>query len=95
MTYFLNVKKEQVQRSERTLSQIIFFDIEADKKPPDIGAVSNSNLELHDSSKSAFSAFIQGAEYLCGHNIFEHDLQFVKDTILQSPVRKFIDTLYL
>ena len=74
--------------------EIIFFDIEADKMPPDIGAVSSNNKEIHDSNNSAFSAFIQGADYLCGHNIFEHDLKYVKDAIVQSPVRKFIDTLY-
>lgn len=74
--------------------EIVFFDLEADKTPPDIGAVSLTNKEFHDSSKSAFSAFIKDAEYLCGHNIFEHDLKYVKDAIVQSPVRKFIDTLY-
>ena len=76
------------------MSEIIFFDIEADKTPSDIGAVSSNNKELHDSSKSAFSAFIQGAEYLCGHNIFEHDLKYVTDAIAHSQIQRFIDTLY-
>lgn len=74
--------------------KIVFFDIEADKKPIEIGAVGENMGEFHASSKADFSSFIQGAQYLCGHNIFEHDLQFVKDAILQSPVRRFIDTLY-
>ena len=76
------------------VSEIVFFDMEADKTPPEIGAVDSNNKEMHSSSKSAFSAFIQGAEYLCGHNIFEHDLKYVQDAIARSPVRKFIDTLY-
>jgi len=80
------------------LPRIIFFDIETDKegkKVLDIGAVSDNNNEFHADKESAFSAFIQNAEYLCGHNIFEHDLQYVRQAVLQSSVRKFIDTLYL
>ena len=80
------------------MSKIIFFDIETDKQGDklfDIGAVSNENNEFHAYNQSAFSAFLQGGEYLCGHNIFVHDLQYVKSAIVQSPIRKFIDTLFL
>ena len=80
------------------MSQIIFFDIETDykgKKVFDIGAVSNNNREFRSADQAAFSAFLQNTEYLCGHNIFEHDLPHMKITILQSNVKRFIDTLHL
>ena len=80
------------------MPQIIFFDIETDSqgiKQYDIGAVGDKNEEFHADSHSAFLVFLKNTEYLCGHNIFEHDLKYVKEVILQSSVIKFIDTLYL
>lgn len=76
------------------MSRIVFFDLEVDKKPEDIGAVDNSTNEFHSTRKSEFLNFLKDAEYLCGHNIFDHDLHYIKTTIEQSNVRKFIDTLY-
>lgn len=88
----------QDKEGERILPHIIFFDIETDKqgtKVLDYGAVSNNNQELHSASETEFSTFILPGEYLCGHNIFQHDLKYIKDSVLRSSVRKFIDTLYL
>lgn len=65
------------------------------KKVLDMGATNDRDSQFHSNDMVGFSKFLQDAEYLCGHNVFEHDFKYVKSAILQSPVRKFIDTLYL
>lgn len=80
----------------RTSFKLAFIDIEANstgKKIQDFGALQDSGKELHTSSKSDFTNFISGAEYLCGHNIIHHDLVVLKDNALSR--KKKIDTLYL
>lgn len=81
----------------RTISyKLAFVDIEASsdrKKILDFGALQDSGKELHTSSKSDFTNFISGAEYLCGHNIIHHDLIVLKDIALSRKNK--IDTLYL
>lgn len=80
------------------MKSIVFFDLETDthgKKVLDMGATNDRDSQFHSNDMVGFSKFLQDAEYLCGHNVFEHDFKYVKSAILQSPVRKFIDTLYL
>lgn len=76
--------------------KIAFIDVEASadgKKLLDFGALHESGLEFHSSSKQDFVSFVRDAEYLCGHNIVHHDLKIVDDSILSR--RKKIDTLFL
>ena len=80
------------------MKNIVFFDLETDtqgKKVLDIGATNNRDGQFHSNDMIGFAKFLQDAEYLCGHNVFEHDFKYVKSAILKSPVRKFIDTHYL
>ena len=80
----------------RTSYKIAFIDIEAStngKKITDYGALKDSGEEFHASSKSDFFKFVDGAEYLCGHNIVHHDLKVLSDNSLNR--KKKIDTLYL
>ena len=41
--------------------------------------------------------FISGSDYLCGHNIFNHDLKYIQNAIDAADINnlKFIDTLHL
>lgn len=76
--------------------KIAFIDVEASangKKLLDFGALHESGLEFHSSSKQDFVSFVRDAEYLCGHNIVHHDLELVDDSLLSR--RRKIDTLYL
>ncbi|MDR3048823.1 MAG: RecQ family ATP-dependent DNA helicase [Elusimicrobiota bacterium] len=76
---------------------IVFFDVETDflgKKILDIGAVKINGEEYRSNDISAFSHFLNGAEYICGHNISNHDLKFVKDAVARAEVKQHIDTLY-
>lgn len=64
---------------------------EADNKAYDYGAVSVNDDKLHSGSAHEFYAFIAEAEYLCGHNIINHDAKYI-----EIPANtKLIDTLYL
>ncbi|MFH2092622.1 MAG: RecQ family ATP-dependent DNA helicase [Pseudomonadota bacterium] len=68
-----------------------------------VGAVFNHNtFEKKDikDSKAALkelSAFSSGADYILGHNIINHDLALVKETLPDAPILQLpvIDTLYL
>ncbi|MCF0224054.1 MAG: RecQ family ATP-dependent DNA helicase, partial [Fibrobacter sp.] len=74
---------------------IVFLDIEvsADNKISDLGAVDSNNNGIHTPSQGEFANFIKGAEYIGGHNILKHDLQYLKH--LDLGKKKIIDTLYL
>ncbi|GHV24437.1 hypothetical protein AGMMS4952_00010 [Spirochaetia bacterium] len=77
-------------------NKIVFFDIETSgdgKNVLDIGAVSGDGRVFHSASKTEFLHFLGGTEYAIGHNIFEHDLKYLKDVFEQSGVTRFIDTL--
>ena len=79
-------------------NKIVFIDAEVDpgnEKVMDIGAVTGSGQEFHSRSLSDFSAFLHGSEYICGHNIFEHDLKHLQKEIAASAAKHFIDTLPL
>lgn len=84
--------------SRKKLSGITFIDIEVgwhDKKIHDFGAFKEKeNSTFHSSSKQDFIHFVADAEYLCGHNIIHHDLQYLKENN-EIRRKKSIDTLYL
>lgn len=74
---------------------IVFFDTEIgfnDKRIHDIGAVRNEQV-FHSADLRGFCVFASGADFVCGHNIVHHDLQYLKDTRVASV--KAIDTLYI
>ena len=62
----------------------------------DIGCVKDTGSVFHSKSTADLAAFLEGAEYLCGHNIIRHDLKYMQDTIEKTGLAgKAIDTLYL
>lgn len=77
--------------------EIVFVDAEVDLNGEilDIGAVTGSGSEFRSKSLSAFSAFLRGRKYICGHNILKHDLKYLKEAIANCGAEFFIDTLYL
>jgi len=81
------------------MSKIVFFDTEINpetKQVLDIGAISDDGAKLHNPSPKIFRAFIKGHRYVCGHNIFAHDLQFMNEHIAaEIPNYTAIDTLCL
>lgn len=95
LVYFFNIFDENISN----MPKILFFDLEINKKTSrveKIGAILDT-LIFSDHSIPKFEAFSNSATYICGHNIFNHDLKFLENTGL-SPLffqKKTIDTLYL
>ncbi len=74
---------------------IAYFDLEVNNKGRilDIGAVLSSGETFHSSKIGDFIEFISDCTYLCGHNIIEHDYQYIKSFLKKDYL--LIDTLYL
>lgn len=76
------------------MKQIVFIDTEVgvdDKKVHDYGAVTSFDKQIHTAVDSHFHAFIANTEYLCGHNIVNHDSKYI--SVPENT--QLIDTLYL
>ncbi len=81
------------------MTKIVFIDTEIDprsKKILDIGGIDSNGNQFHSNSIKDFFVFIKGADYLCGHNIIEHDLPILEHALRTdlSDIHT-IDTLYL
>lgn len=77
---------------------IVFIDSEIsidDKRIHDLGAVMESGTKFHSSSVRDFVSFVSGADFVCGHNVIHHDLQYIIPVIGSSFSAVAIDTLYL
>ena len=75
---------------------IVFLDIEVSisgGKIADLGAVDSFDRTIHTPSQGDFLNFVKDAEYVGGHNVLNHDLQYLKHLNLNK--KKIIDTLYL
>ena len=81
------------------MGKIVFFDTEVtieSKKLCDIGAIKDDKTELRTTNRKIFADFAKGCEYVCGHNIFAHDLTYVKDDLEATGESfNYIDTLFL
>jgi len=79
---------------------ITFFDTEIEPnggKILDIGGTRGDGNLFHSGSLTDFVKFISGSDYLCGHNIFNHDLKYIQNAIDAANIKnlKFIDTLHI
>ena len=81
------------------MSSIAFFDLEVSedsKKVVDYGSIKSDGSSIHSRLKFDFFNFISDTEYLCGHNIINHDVKYIiedLDRLIKKP-ENFIDTLY-
>ncbi|HEY8499530.1 MAG TPA: RecQ family ATP-dependent DNA helicase, partial [Clostridia bacterium] len=48
-------------------------------------------------SAAAFTEFIKDSKYVCGHNIFNHDIKYIQSTIAEAGISDefIVDTLFL
>ena len=79
---------------------IAFIDVEVDPKKGiilEIGGINNNGITLHNTSKEALSHFVKNTQYVCGHNIFKHDIIYIGEILNTAniQVNKVIDTLFL
>ena len=79
------------------MKSITFFDLEIDPynhNIVDIGSIKSNGETFHATSIGEFSDFLAKTEYICGHNIFKHDLKYVGKEIPGINKLNKIDTLY-
>ena len=82
------------------MQSILFFDLETSSKDHrifDIGCVRTDGSTFHENSLPKFFEFVKGADYLCGHNVLQHDLRALHQAIgdTRFGATNTIDTLYL
>ena len=82
------------------MSTIAFIDTETDqtgRRLLDVGGIRSDGNTFHACVLSDFVEFLRGSEYVCGHNILDHDLKYLDAQILEAGVKpgNVIDTLYL
>lgn len=81
------------------MKTIAFIDTEVDiknRKILDTGGITLDKSHIHTNSLEEFRAFINGKDYLCGHNILRHDLPIIEKTFNHSLSNiQTIDTLFL
>lgn len=82
------------------MNSIAFIDIESEpqsQKILDIGCIRGDGSSMHRNSVSEFIQFIQGSDFICGHNIFKHDIKYIRNALIEAGMQQLgvIDTLYL
>lgn len=73
-----------------------FVDVEIglqDKKIHDIGAIRWDGAVFHSANKREFMAFLKNVEFVCGHNIINHDAKYLFGADAHSY--SLVDTLFL
>lgn len=82
------------------MNTIAFIDTEIESgsgKILDMGGIKGNNSFFHSDSIADYSAFLQDVDYICGHNLLNHDLKYLKGFMNPSLIHhlQYIDTLYL
>jgi ATP-dependent DNA helicase RecQ len=82
------------------MNSIAFIDTEIDpknRKVIDIGAIKGDGSSFHNVSITEFIKFLDETEFICGHNIFNHDLKYIEQAFIDAKIntQNIIDTLYL
>jgi ATP-dependent DNA helicase RecQ len=82
------------------MNSIAFIDTEIEpqsRKILDIGSVKGDGCTFHKGSVAEFIRFLKGTQYICGHNIFKHDIHYIGNALADAGVNtsNIIDTLFL
>ncbi len=82
------------------MHSIAFVDTEIDpqiRRILDIGSVKSDGSTFHKTSVSEFISFLNGTQFICGHNIFNHDIKYIGKALKDAGINPahIIDTLYL
>jgi ATP-dependent DNA helicase RecQ len=82
------------------MNSIAFIDTEIEPKSRkilDIGGVKDDGNSFHSNSITDFITFLRGTQFVCGHNIFNHDLKYIQKAVHDAGINSsnIIDTLYL
>lgn len=82
------------------MNSIAFIDTEIEpksKKILDIGSVKGDGSSFHGTSLTKFTHFLKGSQFICGHNVYRHDIKYVGQAIQDAGIEpdNIIDTLFL
>jgi ATP-dependent DNA helicase RecQ len=82
------------------MNSIAFIDTEIEpnsEKILDIGSVKGDGSSFHKASITEFIQFLTGTQFICGHNILNHDLKYIGKALTDAGVsaENIIDTLFL
>jgi ATP-dependent DNA helicase RecQ len=80
------------------MSAIAFVDTEIEPKSQkilDIGGIRVDGNTFHGSSVAELVQFLSGVEFVCGHNILNHDIKYIGRALFDIGVKAVVDTLYL
>ncbi|MEI8272996.1 MAG: RecQ family ATP-dependent DNA helicase, partial [Paludibacter sp.] len=82
------------------MNSIVFVDTEIEPKSRkilDIGGVKGDDISFHKNSIVEFVQFVGGTEFICGHNILNHDIKYIGNALNNAGINaaNIIDTLYL
>ena len=82
------------------MKSIAFIDTEIEPKSQmilDIGSVRGDGHSFHSGSVAGFIDFLTGTQFICGHNIFNHDLKYIQKAVHDADLipSNVIDTLFL
>jgi ATP-dependent DNA helicase RecQ len=81
------------------MKTIAFVDCEVLKSGSvgDYGCIKDTGSTFHAKSAEGLRRFLTGTNFLCGHNLLDHDSHYLSDIIQQCRIDSyhFIDTLYL
>lgn len=87
----------EVQSAASESVRIAYVDVEVganDRKIHDIGALRDDDSTFHQSGKKGLMEFLDGIDYLCGHNIVKHDARYIFGNDGECPWI-LVDTLYM
>lgn len=77
----------------RDASRYAFVDVEVglkDKKIHDIGAVRWDGAVFHSADKRELMAFLKDVDFVCGHNIINHDARYLfGEAVAQLSVGRY------
>ena len=91
-----NVSASVNEEVSRDASRYAIVDCEVgmkDKRVHDIGALRWDGATFHSADKHAMNLFLEGVDFVCGHNIIHHDAKYLFG---ESGKRQaLVDTLYV
>ncbi|MDR1881719.1 MAG: hypothetical protein LBR26_02930 [Prevotella sp.] len=82
------------------MNPIAFIDTEIEPKERkllDIGSVKDNGSSFHKASLAEFVQFLNGTQFICGHNILNHDIKYIGKALYDAGIDpgNIIDTLFL
>lgn len=81
------------------MNSIAFIDTEINpdsQQVLDIGGIKDDGSSFHKASLNEFARFLNGVQFVGGHNIFNHDIKYIDEILHNAGINtaNIIDTLY-